>query len=93
LLRSNTISQARSTSADLAAAYLQSLGLGSGSARPRTTLKINLFPPRIWRRDAYVVFKTVGRTLATLEEMDRAYFYISAQHSGFVVTWFAYVRC
>jgi hypothetical protein len=46
-------------------------------------LKINLFPPRIWRRDAYVVFKTVGRTLATLEEMDRAYFYISARHFRF----------
>jgi hypothetical protein len=46
-------------------------------------LKINLFPPRIWRRDAYVVFKTVGRTLATLEEMDRAYFYISVRHFRF----------
>jgi hypothetical protein len=42
-------------------------------------LKINLFPSRIYRRDAYVVFKTVGRTLATLEAMDRAYFYTSPQ--------------
>jgi hypothetical protein len=46
-------------------------------------LKINLFPSRIWRRDAYLVFKTVGRTLATLEAMDRAYFYISKRHFKF----------
>lgn len=37
-------------------------------------LKLNLFPPRIYRNDSYIVFKTVGRALMALEEMDRNYF-------------------
>jgi hypothetical protein len=36
-------------------------------------LKLNLFPPRISRRDAYIVFKTAVRTLEQLEKMDRRY--------------------
>jgi hypothetical protein len=39
-------------------------------------LKLNLFPPRISRRDAYIVFKTAVRTLEQLEKMDRRYVYL-----------------
>jgi hypothetical protein len=31
-------------------------------------LKLNLFPSRIWRQDAYLVLKTVGQALRTLEK-------------------------
>jgi hypothetical protein len=36
-------------------------------------LKLNLLPPRISRRDAYIVFKTAVRALEQLEKMDRRY--------------------
>lgn len=42
-------------------------------------LGLNLFPARIWRRDAYITLKTVGRALKMLESMKREYFYISAE--------------
>jgi hypothetical protein len=31
-------------------------------------LNLNLFPSRIWRRDAYIVLKTVGQALKALED-------------------------
>ena len=40
-------------------------------------LELNLFPPRIWRRDAYITLGTVYRTLAKLEEIDHNYFTIT----------------
>jgi len=40
-------------------------------------LKLNLIPSKIWRREAYIVLKTVGRALKKLESMDRNYFYFS----------------
>lgn len=46
-------------------------------------LELNLFPERIWRRDAYIILKTVGRALETLESMKREYFYISPIHFAF----------
>jgi hypothetical protein len=36
-------------------------------------LKLNLFPSRIWRHDAYIVLQTVGQALRALESMDPAY--------------------
>jgi hypothetical protein len=39
-------------------------------------LKLNLFPQRISRRDAYIVFKTVVRTLEQLEKMDGRYVHL-----------------
>lgn len=46
-------------------------------------LHLNLFPTRIWRRDAYLVLKTVSRALEALETMRREYFYISQEHFKF----------
>lgn len=46
-------------------------------------LGLNLFPARIWRRDAYITVKTVGRALKMLESMKREYFYISAEQFEF----------
>ena len=46
-------------------------------------LGLNLFPERIWRRDAYIILKTVGRALEKLESMKREYFYISPIHFAF----------
>lgn len=46
-------------------------------------LGLNLFPARIWRRDAYITLKTVGRALKMLESMKREYFYISAEQFEF----------
>ena len=43
-------------------------------------LGLDLFPPRIWRRDAYLTLNVVFKALEALEEMDRNYFYISPQH-------------
>jgi hypothetical protein len=40
-------------------------------------LELNLFPPRIWRRDAYITLGTVYRILAKLEEIDQNYFTIT----------------
>ena len=36
-------------------------------------LKLNLFPPRIWRRDAYLVLKTVGHALQALESLSEGH--------------------
>lgn len=46
-------------------------------------LGLNLLPERIWRRDAYIILKTVGRALENLESMNREYFYISPIHFAF----------
>lgn len=46
-------------------------------------LGLDLFPARIWRRDAYITLKTVGRALKTLESMKPEYFYISAEQFEF----------
>jgi hypothetical protein len=63
-------------------------GVMDGKTRLSRKLKLNLFPSRICRRDAYIVFKTVGRALMALENMDRNYFSISWQpftfHQKFV---------
>lgn len=47
------------------------------SSRLTRKLKLNLFPPRIWRRDAYLTFYTVYKALVKLEELDRSYFTIT----------------
>lgn len=47
--------------------------------RQSKRLRLNLFPSRIWRRDAWVIVKTVGRVLRALEEIDRRYFYLTPQ--------------
>ena len=40
-------------------------------------LRLHLFPPQIFRRDAFVVLHTIVRALAALEAMDRNYFCVS----------------
>ncbi len=40
-------------------------------------LGLNLFPPRIWRSDAYKTFEIVYRVLAMLEELNHNYFTIT----------------
>ena len=54
---------------------------------PKTRLSkrlgLNLFPARIWRRDAYTVLRKAVEALLTLEKMDRQYFYISQQSFRF----------
>jgi hypothetical protein len=47
--------------------------------RQSKRLRLNLFPARIWRRDAYGVFRKAVEALLALEKMDRQYFYISQQ--------------
>jgi hypothetical protein len=42
-------------------------------------LSLNLFPTRIWRRDAWVVLKIAGRVFTVLEGLDRRYLYLSPQ--------------
>jgi hypothetical protein len=42
-------------------------------------LALNLFPLRVWRRDAYLVLAKVVEALLALEEMDRRFVYISQQ--------------
>jgi hypothetical protein len=51
--------------------------------RKSRILGINMFPGRIWRRDAYIVLKTVAKGLAVIESMDRRYFYLSPNHFRF----------
>ncbi len=53
------------------------------SSRLSRRLKLNLFPPRIWRRDAYIAFYTVYKALARLEEIDHNYFTITYPHYMF----------
>lgn len=47
--------------------------------KTRTThrLNLNLFPNRIWRRDAYIILETCYKAFLLLENMDRRYFYFS----------------
>lgn len=47
--------------------------------RQSRKLSLNLFPSRIWRRDAWVTLKIAARLLAGLEALDRRYFYLSPQ--------------
>jgi hypothetical protein len=44
------------------------------STRKSKILGINMFPPRIWRRDAYIALKTIAKGLDVIEAMDRRYF-------------------
>jgi hypothetical protein len=46
-------------------------------------LGINMFPPRIWRRDAYIVMKAVAKGIRVIESIDRRYFYLSPNHFRF----------
>src|ERR1043165_8548891 len=46
------------------------------STRLSHQLGLNLFPPRIWRRDAYIVLEVVYNALANLESIDHNYFSI-----------------
>ena len=46
-------------------------------------LSLNLFPPRIWRRDAYVILGVVYHALATLENIDHNYFTITYHYYMF----------
>lgn len=54
---------------------------------PKTRLSrrlgLNLFPLRIWRRDAYVSLRVVALTLEALEAKDASYFPISNQQFKF----------
>jgi hypothetical protein len=43
------------------------------TSRCSRRLGLNLFPPRIWRRDVHIVLKTVSRALTTLEAWKPAY--------------------
>jgi hypothetical protein len=43
-------------------------------------LKLNLFPSKVSRSDAYTVLKTMGHALAALEEMDPNYFSFRLEH-------------
>jgi hypothetical protein len=51
----------------------------SPETRQTRRLRLNLFPPRVWRRDAYVTLGKVVEVLLSLEKMDRRYVYISQQ--------------
>jgi hypothetical protein len=51
--------------------------------RQSRILGINMFPPRIWRRDAYIVLKAIAKGLDVIESMDRSYFYLSPHHFRF----------
>jgi hypothetical protein len=46
-------------------------------------LGLNLFPPRIWRRDAYAVLRVVYQALITLETINHNYFTITYHHFMF----------
>lgn len=46
-------------------------------------LSLNLFPPRIWRHDAYVILRTVYHALAMLESIDHNYFTITYHYFMF----------
>jgi hypothetical protein len=50
------------------------------STRLSHRMKLNLFPPRIWRRDAYLILRVVEQTPRCIETKDRNYCYFS-QHS------------
>jgi len=53
------------------------------ATRKSRRLELNMFPARIWRRDAYIVLNTVAKALSTLQSMDRRYFPLTAQHFKF----------
>ena len=53
------------------------------SSRLTHKLGLNLFPPRIWRRDAYVILGVVYKALATLENIDYNYFTITNRYFMF----------
>lgn len=53
------------------------------TSRLTRKLKLNLFPPRIWRRDAYITFYTVYKALARLEEINHNYFTVTYHHYMF----------
>jgi len=43
-------------------------------SRRSKILGINMFPVRVWRRDAYIAVKVVAKGLGVIESMDRRYF-------------------
>jgi hypothetical protein len=53
------------------------------STRKSKILGINMFPARIWRRDAYIALKAIAKGLNVIESMDRRYFYLSPNHFRF----------
>jgi hypothetical protein len=53
------------------------------STRKSKILGINMFPARIWRRDAYIALKTIAKGLNAIESMDRRYFCLSPNHFRF----------
>lgn len=48
-------------------------------SRKTKKLGVNLFPPRIWHRDAAIVLQSVVSILRFLEEVDRRYVYFSEE--------------
>jgi hypothetical protein len=53
------------------------------ATRKSQILGINMFPSRIWRRDAYIAIKVIAKGLNELESTDRRYFYLSPRHFRF----------
>ncbi len=51
--------------------------------RKSRLLTMNMFPSRIWRRDAYIALKTIAKGLNQLESIDRRYFYLTPHHFRF----------
>lgn len=51
--------------------------------RKSRILGLNMFPARIWRRDAYIALKTIAKGLNGIESTDRRYFYLSSYHFRF----------
>lgn len=46
-------------------------------------LQLNLFPTRIWRRDAYIIIGKIGEAMKILEKLDRNYIYFTHIHFRF----------
>lgn len=59
----------------------------NGNTRLSHRLGLNLFPPRIWRRDAYIILGVVYAALATLENIDHNYFAITHRYFEFNGEW------
>ena len=53
------------------------------TTRRSRRLGLNLFPTRVWRRDAYVVLRAVNRALEILGSVDPIYFDFSSRHIKF----------
>jgi len=53
------------------------------TSRKTKKLGVNLFPPRIWHRDAAIVLENAVHILRFLEEVDRRYVYFSEETVAF----------